>query len=128
MDDSLYFSEQHLATREMVREFARDEVLTVAFQVYNAATFEDGRPDVEVQYRVFRQDGDRKALGATEPQLFDQETLPEEFSLKAGHQLTPMQSLPLRQFEPGRYRLQIAVVDHLGRATTETEVPFTITQ
>ena len=30
MDDSLYFSEQHLAVREMVREFARDEVAPVA--------------------------------------------------------------------------------------------------
>jgi alkylation response protein AidB-like acyl-CoA dehydrogenase len=30
MDDALYFSEQHLATREMVREFARDEVAPVA--------------------------------------------------------------------------------------------------
>ena len=30
MDDSLYFSEQHLAVREMVRSFARDEVAPVA--------------------------------------------------------------------------------------------------
>ena len=30
MDDALYFSEQHLAVREMVREFARDEVAPVA--------------------------------------------------------------------------------------------------
>src|SRR5688500_20141463 len=30
MDDSLYFSDQHLAVREMVREFARDEVAPVA--------------------------------------------------------------------------------------------------
>ena len=30
MDDSLYFSEQHLAVRNMVREFARDEVAPVA--------------------------------------------------------------------------------------------------
>ena len=30
MDDSLYFSEQHIAVREMVREFARDEVAPVA--------------------------------------------------------------------------------------------------
>jgi butyryl-CoA dehydrogenase len=30
MDDSLYFSEQHLAVREMVRAFARDEVAPVA--------------------------------------------------------------------------------------------------
>ena len=32
MDDSLYFTEQHLAMREMVREFARDEVAPVAAQ------------------------------------------------------------------------------------------------
>src|SRR4029078_10668570 len=30
MDDALYFSEQHLATREMVSQFARDEVAPVA--------------------------------------------------------------------------------------------------
>src|SRR5947207_1491920 len=30
MDDSLYFDEHHLATREMVRQFARDEVAPVA--------------------------------------------------------------------------------------------------
>jgi len=30
MDDALYFTEQHLATREMVRQFARDEVAPVA--------------------------------------------------------------------------------------------------
>jgi alkylation response protein AidB-like acyl-CoA dehydrogenase len=30
MDDALYFTEQHLATREMVRQFARDEVSPTA--------------------------------------------------------------------------------------------------
>ena len=30
MDDSLYFNEQHLAVREMVRTFAREEVAPVA--------------------------------------------------------------------------------------------------
>src|SRR5689334_9423056 len=39
MDDSLYFSEQHLATREMVREFARDEVAPVAAKHDRDATF-----------------------------------------------------------------------------------------
>src|SRR5882672_8189431 len=39
MDDSLYFSEQHLATREMVREFARDEVAPVAAKHDADATF-----------------------------------------------------------------------------------------
>ncbi len=39
MDDSVYFSEQHLATREMVREFARDEVAPVAAKHDADATF-----------------------------------------------------------------------------------------
>src|SRR5918997_2674724 len=33
MDDGLYFSEQHLAVRNMVREFARDEVAPVAAEL-----------------------------------------------------------------------------------------------
>jgi butyryl-CoA dehydrogenase len=39
MDDSLYFSEQHLAVRDMVRAFARDEVAPVAAQHDEASTF-----------------------------------------------------------------------------------------
>jgi butyryl-CoA dehydrogenase len=39
MDDALYFSEQHLAVREMVREFARDEVAPVAKQFDADSTF-----------------------------------------------------------------------------------------
>jgi alkylation response protein AidB-like acyl-CoA dehydrogenase len=39
MDDALYFSEQHLATREMVRQFARDEVEPIARKLDADATF-----------------------------------------------------------------------------------------
>src|SRR6478736_9584960 len=39
MDDSLYFAENHLATREMVREFARDEVAPVAAKLDADAKF-----------------------------------------------------------------------------------------
>ena len=39
MDDSLYFSEQHLAVREMVRGFAQDEVAPVASQLDERAEF-----------------------------------------------------------------------------------------
>lgn len=39
MDDSLYFSEQHEAVREMVRAFARDEVAPVAAQHDADSTF-----------------------------------------------------------------------------------------
>lgn len=39
MDDALYFSEQHLAVREMVRQFARDEVAPVAAKYDAESTF-----------------------------------------------------------------------------------------
>jgi alkylation response protein AidB-like acyl-CoA dehydrogenase len=39
MDDSLYFGEQHLAVREMVRAFAREEVAPVASQLDERAEF-----------------------------------------------------------------------------------------
>src|SRR5215216_6896439 len=39
MDDALYFSEQHLATREMVRQFAQDEVAPVAAKHDAEGTF-----------------------------------------------------------------------------------------
>ncbi|NCW44798.1 MAG: hypothetical protein EBV77_04800 [Gemmatimonadaceae bacterium] len=39
MHDSLYFSEQHLAVRDMVSAFARDEVAPVASQHDEASTF-----------------------------------------------------------------------------------------
>ncbi|HEU4565493.1 MAG TPA: acyl-CoA dehydrogenase [Gemmatimonadaceae bacterium] len=39
MDDSLYFSEQQLAVRDMVRAFARDEVAPVAARLDAAAEF-----------------------------------------------------------------------------------------
>ena len=39
MDDSLYFNEQHLAVREMVRAFAREEVAPVAAEFDERAEF-----------------------------------------------------------------------------------------
>src|SRR5437773_1748584 len=39
MDDSLYFKEHHLATREMVRQFARDEVAPIAAKLDADAKF-----------------------------------------------------------------------------------------
>ncbi|MFN8572533.1 MAG: acyl-CoA dehydrogenase [Gemmatimonadaceae bacterium] len=39
MDDSLYFSEQHFAVREMVRAFARDEVAPIAAKYDASAEF-----------------------------------------------------------------------------------------
>ena len=106
--------------------FRRDDHLIVMFQVYNPATFEDGKPDVEVHYQVFRDGTEDELVGSTAPQLFNQESLPEEFSLKEGFQLTPIQTLPLSQFEPGAYTLRVEVQDVLGNAQVRAAVPFAV--
>jgi hypothetical protein len=107
--------------------FTKRENLTVAFQVYNVAMFEDGKPDVEVHFEVVREGGEREPIGKTAPLVFNQETVPDEFTLKGGYQLTPIQTLPLSQFEAGAYRLQIEVDDILGNKQVRAEVPFSVT-
>src|SRR6476469_3875011 len=59
MDDSLYFSEQHLATREMVRQFARDEVAPVA-KKYDA--------EAKFPWETIRNMGDLGLLGVPWPE------------------------------------------------------------
>jgi len=59
MDDALYFSEQHLATREMVRQFARDEVAPVAAK-YDA--------EAKFPWESIRKMGDLGLLGVPWPE------------------------------------------------------------
>ena len=49
MDDSLYFTEQHLAVREMVRSFASEEVAPVAAHLIAARAY-NGRAPAEPPY------------------------------------------------------------------------------
>jgi butyryl-CoA dehydrogenase len=59
MDDALYFNEQHLATREMVRAFARDEVAPVAAK-YDA--------DAKFPWENIRKMGELGLLGIPWPE------------------------------------------------------------
>jgi hypothetical protein len=46
--------------------------------------------------------------------------------LKEGFHLTPIQTLPLSQFEPGAYKLRVEVQDVLGNAQVRADVPFAV--
>jgi alkylation response protein AidB-like acyl-CoA dehydrogenase len=59
MDDALYFSDQHLATREMVRQFARDEVAPIAAK-YDA--------DAKFPWESIRKMGELGLLGVPWPE------------------------------------------------------------
>ena len=73
MDDSLYFSEQHLAVRNMVREFARSEVAPVAAELDVGQLIPEERVNIVVPRYGFVRDiavpenvvsGERDALVA----------------------------------------------------------------
>jgi hypothetical protein len=53
-------------------------------------------------------------------------TLPPEFDIRAGHQLVPTHTLPLKSYDPGEYRLVIAVADRRTGASVEEHLRFTI--
>ena len=57
-------------------------------------------------------------------QTFGAATLPPEFDLRKGHPLVPMQSLSLRDFSPGPYRLEIVVTDRIASAKASRDVQF----
>jgi hypothetical protein len=86
-----------------------------------------GKPAVDVRYRLVREGfaADR-VLGTTGPEPLDRTTLPADFDLRAGHQLAPTHTLPLMSYDPGEYRLVIAVADRRTTASVEDQVRFRI--
>ena len=54
-------------------------------------------------------------------------TLPPQFDVAAGHQLTGGQDIPLASFPEGDYRLEIKITDTLASKTLTREVNFTVT-
>jgi hypothetical protein len=108
-------------------ELRSDEVLHVAFLIYDAVSDAAGKPDVQVEYRLFQQNfSGERLLGATAPQRFDASTLPSNFDVRSGQQLAAVQSLPLDAYKAGTYRLAIRVSDRRNGATTEESVRFVL--
>lgn len=108
-------------------ELRRDETLHVAFLVYDAEVDGAGKPDVQIDYRLYHQNfSSERLLGATAPQRFDATTLPPAFDLRAGQQLAAVQSLPLAAYKPGTYRLAIQVTDNRGGQTAHEQIRFVI--
>ena len=121
-----------LGTAELVpavdATLRQDETLQITFLIYNAAVDGAGKPDVEVEYRLYQENfASDRLLGATSPQVLNQSTLPPSFDLRTGHQLAATQSLPLTPYKPGAYRLAIRVIDKRSGSTADERVRFVIT-
>lgn len=120
-----------LGTAEIVpagtAAFRQSDIRSIVFVVYNAASDADGRPDVDVEYRFFRIfEGQERLVGPRLPARFNRESLPAAFDMRAGHQIVPVQPLPLASLLTGDYRVEITVTDHLTAQTTSGAIPLTI--
>jgi len=108
--------------------YGRSEKLSVIFLVYNTAARDDDKPDVEVQYNVYK-----RAAGAADafinsapPEMFNGGTLRREFSQAAGDLIIAGRQVPLSRFADGDYRLVITVADRIKNASITRDVSFTV--
>jgi hypothetical protein len=108
--------------------FAPSDTLSVVFFVYNPAMDGKGKPDVAVEYRFFHigAGGGEDPFDRPVTQRYDAAALPPEFDLRGGHQIVPVQSLPLVSFPPGEYRLEVRVNDRIASATTARDLLFAV--
>ena len=111
----------------MSAEFQRADTLNLAFLVYNASVDDRAKPDIEINYRLFREGfAARWGIGETSPQRLDATTLPAAFDLRAGHQLAATQSLPLEPYETGEYTIEVIVTDRRNGARFGHQMLFRI--
>lgn len=108
--------------------FSKKEELSMLFLIYNVQVNENGKPDVEVDYRFNQKTGEtEKFFNRTQPQQFNATTLPPQFDVRAGHQVVGGQTIPLASFPEGEYRLEIKINDKLASKSLTREVRFTVT-
>lgn len=107
-------------------EFQRSDELSVIFFVYNTGLTSARKPDVTIEY-VFYRRGDARDTSfiKTPPQHFNGSTLPS-FNAEAGHQIIGGQSVPLKSFPEGLYRLEVKVVDKTNGSTVTRNVAFSV--
>jgi hypothetical protein len=108
-------------------KFKKSEELGVIFQVYGFQ-MDDGKPDVQIEYMFHQKDasGVEKPFNKTEPQKFNAQTLPPNFSPEQGHQIVGGQMIPLASFPEGDFRLEIKVTDNKASKTLQREVLFSV--
>lgn len=108
--------------------YQTSEELSIVFLVYNVGLTPSGLPDVDVEY-TFNTRGPAgiEYFNKTNPQLFNEQTLPPGFDLAAGHQLVAGQAIPLTSFPVADYRLEILVTDKTTGASLTRNVDFSVT-
>ena len=111
------------------RDYLTSDEFSMLFLVYNTGVTAAGMPDVTVEY-TFNVQGDagEEFFNRTNPQMFNERTLPQGFDLGAGHQLVAGQAVPLSAFPPAEYRLEISVTDNTSDESLTHSVEFSVAE
>lgn len=108
------------------RSFGKEDELNLLMLVYNPRLV-SGLPNVTVEYNFHtRTEAGEEFFNKTDPQEFNAQTLPPGFSVELGHQIVAGQSVPLRLFPAGDYRLEITITDNEAETDITREVNFTV--
>jgi hypothetical protein len=105
--------------------FPRSGEMLFLFLIYNEGADSSGKPDLDVNYSVFR-GNETKPFGKLPTTSFNAATLPAEFNLSAGHQVLVGQGIPLATFAPGEYRLEVGISDKTNGQSIQRPIPFTV--
>ena len=110
-------------------KFATKDELSIFFLIYGMKTDPMNKPDVTVEYSFYTKPAGaaEKFFNKTSPQALNATTLPKEFDMALGHQLSTGQAVPLASFPAGDYRLEIKITDKLSTKTITRDVNFTVT-
>jgi hypothetical protein len=122
-----------LGTMEIVpaldTKFSKRAELQPFLMIYNPKLDpKTNKPDVVVEYNFYvKSGGTEKFFNKTKPQDLNAETLPPQFDMAAGHQLSSGQAIPLASFPEGDYRLEIKITDKVANKSLTRDVNFTVT-
>jgi hypothetical protein len=113
-------------TPTFVPSFAKTGEFLFMFMIYNEGIASTGKPDLTVDYNVFRA-AEAKPFSKLATGVYNGTTLPAEFNPSAGHQVMVAQGFPLASFAPGDYKLEIKITDKTNNQNVVREVSFTVT-
>jgi hypothetical protein len=107
--------------------YAPQDNLALAVQVINAQPTDAGMPDLTVNFRIVKVNGDRESpVASLHPQSYNAATMPAGFNLRAGHPIFAAVTAPLATLTRGDYRVKIVANDRLVNSNATTEVDFTV--
>ena len=108
-------------------KFSTAGELSLLFWIYGVTPV-NTKPDVQVEYNFHQRlpEGE-KFFNKTAPQALNATTMPATFDLSTGALLMTSQSLPLKTFPPGEYRLEIKITDKPSGKSVTQNVNFTVT-